>query len=120
MKKPLLAAAATLLLASACSQPSLERRAKALERAVPRAANASVAGHIALQYVDIKVKGARTASHPFPVASAAFVVQPGAQRAALVGAGGDRVALTDHRIIYARRELNGPADRRNTNCESAP
>lgn len=96
---------------SACSQPGLERLARRLDRSVPRAPSTALTGKIAIRFLDVHLKGADSQATPFPVASADFVVVPGARKQALVGPTG-RAAMTDHRILYARRKLNGPADHR--------
>jgi hypothetical protein len=103
--------ASLIALTGACSQPRLESMARELARSVPRAEDATVGGSIGLRFVELDVKGAETQAPRFPIGVASFVAQPGARRHALVGPAG-RVALTDHRVLYARRELNGPADHR--------
>jgi hypothetical protein len=97
--------------ATACSQPRLEKLARELTRSVPRTADGIVQGSIAIRFVDVHVKGAVSKAPAFPVANADFVAQPGARRVALVSSSG-RASLTDHRVLYARRKLNGPADKR--------
>lgn len=103
---------------AACSQPKLERLARELARSIPQKGDGKVAGSIVMRLSEIKVKGAdpstlgNVAQVPqFALAAAGFVVQPGRDRAVLLGPQGV-VSLTDQRIIYARRKLNGPADKR--------
>ena len=113
-----------VLGAAACSQPRLEHLAKDLARSVPRADTGSVAGVIAIRLDGVDVKGAARAAagssfdavnarlYSGPVAVARFQVQPGRERAALFGAGGGPVSVTQGRVVYAKRKTNGPADTR--------
>ena len=82
-----------------------------------------MAGSIAIQVLDVHVKGAGSSlgATPaggvgpqlpqFPIAVARFVVQPGSGRGAIIGPKGT-VGLAQQRVMYARRKQNGPADTR--------
>jgi len=104
-------ATTALVAGTACSQPRLEKLARELTRSVPRTPDGTLEGTIAIRFVDVHLKGAEAKAPQFPVANAKFVAQPGARKYALLTATG-RASLTDHRVLYARRKLNGPADKR--------
>jgi hypothetical protein len=107
---------AACLGAGACSQPRLERVTQDLAHSVPRTGTARVGGAITIRVTNLHVKGAPQGVIPaalpqLPIAVARFVVQPGRDRAALIGPN-DTIGLVDGRILYARRKTNGPADKR--------
>lgn len=103
---------------AACAQPKLERLSRELSRSIPQKGDGVVAGSIVMRLTEVKVKGSDPSAlgsigqvPKISLAAAGFVVQPGRERAALVGPKG-LVTLTDGRILYSRRKLNGPADKR--------
>ena len=107
--------------ASACAQPRLERLAREIGRSVPRSGSSAVKGRITLRLMAVEQKGgvgaisAAGAGGPqlpaVPIAFADFVAQPG-RRAALFGPTGEPASVTQDRVLYAKRKLNGPADTR--------
>lgn len=112
-------ALAVLLATTACAQPRLDRVAKELARSIPQSGDAVVSGSILVRLTDLDVKGAPAGQlgdlgklPSFPLAAAQFVVQPGRERAAIVGPNEEVVGLAGPRVMYAKRKLNGPADKR--------
>lgn len=109
-----LGAFAVVTSTAGCSQPRLERLARDVSNAVPRDGDAVTTGRITLGIVHIEAQALLAGTVPSSLlASTRFAVQPGRERGAILG-GGDTpvVALTDDRVLYARRKTRSRADKR--------